>query len=521
MVRASPKVIGSIRIATLILVGLLGCVMVAYNTRRGAAVYGDSIVYIQGAKNLLAGNGYATLLGRGEVEKITGFPPMTSVALALTNLGLGDMASTGRWLNVILLGLNVFLAGWIVLRYTRSLVAAVFAELLVVANLPILLAHTAVMSEGLFILLVLLAVLSLAEALDRGSRWLLVLSGLLTALSTLTRYVGLIVIPVAGLGILFFGPKGLRPKLRDLLIFAAASLVPVALWILRNQMAADNAVNRQIGLHLMSDVMRGSLIDQVLSWFYLTKLGLPWRIRVPLFVLLYSLIMGWFVVKDGWFFRRVEPGARPLRSLPYLLAILLPVYVFAIWANSSILDPNTSGGAIQRYLTPVFVSTMVLAVCVAGRLAEGPRNRWPATILAALIGIGLIGSFGAETRSYLFRADDLGYGFTDNVRYWPGEVRALKGLDPDRPIVTNDVQLIYALCGRYAYPLPLAGSENGVTRVDADALRGYLAEEGYLVIVWRYGQTMADVFDEGLVAGYPELARTTYIAIYVDPAYAP
>jgi hypothetical protein len=521
MERKSRSLAKQAEIGLLVLLGLLGSAMVGYNTRWGPGLTGDSIVYIQGAENLLAGNGYAILLGRGEVEKIAGFPPITSVFLALSNLGLGDMVTTGRWLNVVLMGLNVFAAGWIVLRYSRSLVASLFCQALVLASLSVLQAHTSVMSEGLFILFMLLAIWSLAEFLEQGRSWLLVLSGLLAAAATLTRYVGLVLIPIAGLALLFFGRRDLKLKLKDLLIFGLASLVPVGLWLLRNQLGSDNALDRQIGFHPMSQEMRGSLIDHVLSWFYLTRLGLPWRVRVPLFVVLFALVLGWFTVKDGWFLRRRQPGEQPLRSLPYMLAVLLPVYVFAIWVNTSVLDPRTSAGALERYLVPVLVTTVILFVGVAHRLGAGARHRWAVVIPSILIGAGLLWASGQGTWTYLFRRDDTGYGYTDNIRYWPGEIAALESLDTDRPIVTNDIQLIYALSGRYAYPLPRVASEGGGRAVDAKALQAYLSQGDYLVVIWRYGQTMADVFDASLVAGYLQVESRYYLAIYVDPAYSP
>jgi hypothetical protein len=377
------------------------------------------------------------------------------------------------------------------------------------------------MSEALFIAFMLLTLWSLAEFLNNGKQWLLIISGLLAALSVLTRYVGFVLVPVAGLALLLFGPAGAKAKLKNLLVFGAASLVPVGLWLLRNQLVGSNAVDRQVGLHLMSQTMRGELVDRVLSWFYLTHLGLPWRVRVPLFALLFVAILVWFVIKDGWFVGKRSTEIQPLRALPYMLAVLLPVYVFTIWANTSILDPNTTIQAIKRYLTPAFVSTMILVVCIACRLIKGARINILAVAVSVLLGVGLTGYYAGETKAYLLRGDNIGYGYTDNIRYWPAEIAMLKGLNPDRPIVTNDPQLLYALCERYSYPLPLTASETGASMVDAGALQARLADGAYLVILWRYGQTEADVFDVSLAAGYPGPAHTGYVVIYSDPAYTP
>jgi hypothetical protein len=232
--------------------------------------------------------------------------------------------------------------------------------------------------------------------------------------------------------------------------------------------------------------------------------------------------MGWFALKDKWFFRRKEAGEQPLRALPYMLAVFLPLYVFAIWANTSILDPYTTMGAIGRYLIPSFVSTAVLIACVLWRLASGARQRILALAVSAVIALGLTGYYASETVAYLFRGgNETGYGFTDFINYWPSEIAALQSLSADRPIVTNDVQVLYALCERYSYPLPLVARDDGSWLVDADALHAYLADGDYLVIITRYGQTLTDVFDTTLMAGYPEPARVGYLTIYSDPAFTP
>jgi hypothetical protein len=245
-------------------------------------------------------------------------------------------------------------------------------------------------------------------------------------------------------------------------------------------------------------------------------------VRVPGFILLYMGVIAWFALKDKWFFHRKEAGEQPLRALPYMLAAFLPLYVFAIWANTSILDPSTSRGAIVRYLTPSFVSTALLIACVVWRLAAGARRQILAVVVSVVIGLGLTGYYAAGTVAYLFRGgDEIGYGFTDYINYWPNEIAALRDLSPDRPIVTNDIQVLYALCERYSYPLPLKTLDDGSSVVDADALHAYLAEGDYLVIITRYGQTLADVFDTTLMAGYPEPAHVGYLTIYSDPAYTP
>ena len=349
MFKLSAKYARMLCLALLIILAVAGTLLVLYNTRLGPGLSGDSIIYVQGAQNLLAGNGYSVQLGAGEVQPITGFPPLTSVSLAAAGLFDARLFDAGRWLNALLFGVNIFLAGWLVYRYTRSWLVAAIASAAVMAQATLVVAHSWVMSEGLFILWMLLVIWTLAEYLD-GARppqvkkpMLLVLSAIFTSLSILTRYVGLSLLVTAGLGLLLLHRGGWKRRLGDAVIFGAIAAAPVALWFLRNRQTGGSAVNRRFGLHLMADEMRGLLVDHILSWFYLTEIGLRWRARVLAFLALCAALFGGFAFREFRKAKGEERGAkgevhpRPLRALPWLLIFFAPVYVVIIWANSSFL----------------------------------------------------------------------------------------------------------------------------------------------------------------------------------------
>jgi hypothetical protein len=502
----------------LISLGLIGIGSVIYSTRVGPYLTGDSIVYMQGAKNILAGNGYSTLLGRGEVVPIIGFPPLTSVSLAMTNWGLGNMAQTGRWLNAILFGVNIVLAGLIVYRYSRAVVPAVLAAAMIVSHPTMMAVHSAIMSEGLFIFLLLLTLWVFAEYFWRGRVWLLVMGGILSALCFLTRYVGIILIPAMGLGLLLFGRQSWKNRFGAILVFGLVSLIPVIMWFLRNQSISGNLFDRQTGLHLMPQAMRGILGDTILSWFYLTKLGLAWRIRVLAFGVLFGLLLVW----SGWsIYNSKNEGAEDNAGgyqFPALLAVVFLSYIALIWINTSVLDASTSKGAIVRYLAPLFVSTVVLLTCLASSIAS--HQKGPAVkVLFTALGVLLVGYYTSGSFTYLTQGGEYGNGYTDFINDWTDDIALLKQLDPSHPIVTNDTQLLFALSNRYSYGLPPAGDIT--PGVDDKKLYTELSPDGFLVIIIRGDNTLSNLLPEAIQERLVLYNQSTHIRIYVLPNFTP
>jgi hypothetical protein len=59
-----------------------GVVLMVYITPYGMGLVNDSVGYIGGARNILAGNGYSRLSGNGDPRPITNYPPLFSIAIA-------------------------------------------------------------------------------------------------------------------------------------------------------------------------------------------------------------------------------------------------------------------------------------------------------------------------------------------------------------------------------------------------------------------------------------------------------
>ncbi|HXF83875.1 MAG TPA: hypothetical protein VNK49_00660 [Anaerolineales bacterium] len=197
--------------------------------RYGAGMASDSIKYLAVAENLLAGNGLFDHRG----SPLLSWPPLYSMILAGLGLLTGlDVFLLGWHLNILLLGVNLFLCGVIFRRaFVEKPHYAYPAVLFVLLSLSALRIHVVISTDPLYHTMVLAFVLA-AERYIRGKSygayaWMLVLS----ALAPLLRYVGLALAITAGIVILVENRKSMRVFWRDGLILGVSSILPIGWWL--------------------------------------------------------------------------------------------------------------------------------------------------------------------------------------------------------------------------------------------------------------------------------------------------
>ena len=131
-----------------------GAVAMLVVTRRGAYLSPDALSYVGTARELVDGNGYRAPPGS---PPLGNFPPLYPLVLAAVGyLGL-DPLTVARFLNPLLLGATVLVAGLLLHRLTGSLPLAVAGQLLLVSGVDLLAYHSSALSEPLFLLLTVLA----------------------------------------------------------------------------------------------------------------------------------------------------------------------------------------------------------------------------------------------------------------------------------------------------------------------------------------------------------------------------
>ena len=218
-------------------VAFLGAAHVLIRT----AIYGirtdtDTPSYIESAESLAEGGGYEWVL----------WPPLFSAVLAFFRLFGVEPAETGRYLNAISFGLIILIAGQWLYRHVRFRLVAVGASVAVMISYPLARISSHVLTETLFILVTLLALVQMESFLSgRTAKTGFFLSIVFSAMAPLTRWIGVTVIFTGIFLILTRRETPARVRWKRSVFYGAASSLPLALWLTRNRIVSDTLTGRR------------------------------------------------------------------------------------------------------------------------------------------------------------------------------------------------------------------------------------------------------------------------------------
>jgi hypothetical protein len=376
----------------LVIMGLMGAGIIIIATNHfNAGVTPDSVSYISAASNLVNGKGYINYDG----SPITIEPPMYPVILGIVSWVFKmDPLGSVRFVNALLLGLIIFLAGLLFKKHLKS------SPSLVVLGTAYVLVSTALISvsyivwtEPLFICFILLYFLFSEKYSEKSEMSSLILLSILTLLATLTRYMGLSLVFTSLFVILFFNPEKPGTKIRHLFIFIFVSILPITALLIRNFNLSGSFFGYNAGSWGIIPISQEAvnvyktfrtIFNGIFYWY------LPEQIAIPPLALILGFVMGFFVAlelssqklrEDG---ESVGGGATRTPSVPRFIE-LLPLEHAWNWKKiSNLLQPYYLTllfiliylGALlaitgpvnlleSRYLSPVFVPiTLLLLIFV-------------------------------------------------------------------------------------------------------------------------------------------------------------
>ncbi len=446
------------------LLALLGAFLVLYATPEGLGLSDDSIGYIAGARSLLSGDGYreAYLASNGYV---THFPPVFSLALAFMGLSGMDPLRAARFLLAFLYGANAFLLGVLGWRMTQSRAAGFALALLFVLNDSLFNVHIVAMSEPLYIFFTLAAFLTFREWSEQPSRSLLAAVGVLTSLAYLTRYAGLALFATF-LAALILLPAGWKQRMSGAAIFLAAFLPPALAWAFRNWRVAENATNRVLVYHPLTQEHFATFVYNF-SRFLLPVESLRRALVVGggtaffVFVgILASALVGWLA------FKSFKKFFQPASETPEILSFVNGLYVFGYLASvvSSMLFFDQATKFKLRILAPVYVALLILTVYFGVQLWNGRKKILQGLVVAAFL-LAVVLSAGRTYQSARALHAGGGQGFASFQWYDSKAMKFLAALPPQTRIYTNQPGAVYLYAKHPAYVLPdLVDSVTGLPR---------------------------------------------------------
>ena len=436
-------------------------------TSHGIGVGNDSVVYFAGGKNIFNGLGYTWFSGDGDPRPINHYPPFYSLILGFSTLLSIPPVEWARIIQVITMGANIVLFGLLVRSLSQIRFFSLLAGAVFLVSKEIIAPHSWAMSDGLFLLFILLTLIGLVQY-HRGKheRFSLTAASFFACMSFLTRYVGISLFVVILLEIMLREEKSWRKRWRDLAFPLTLCLVPIVLWLWRNYSLTRSLTNRLLGWYPKVDDWWFLIAETITQWFLPGRVS-TWISAHPVMLISFIFI---FLISGGIFLWHRLPSPKSGRrwagmilrwqGLPILLFII--VYMGAMLGSAwfSYPDPDIN----NRTLSPVYTGVLIFLLLILAKAWSHDRIR--ARFFVTSISLALI-MFKVYSARYLVpRLDREGQGYTSS--WWQNSktIRSLINLDPS-VIYTDNIGAVYFFTGKYGFNIPLKyDSVTGAVRSD-------------------------------------------------------
>ena len=343
----------------------------------GADVSHDPMVYVSAATHLASGEGLRDFDGRDLLP----WPPGWPLLLAGVRLLGIDLPEAGRWINAAAFGLTILAAGLWLRRRVRVRWLAPLAAAAVAASPPLTAVSSQIMTEPLFNLATLLALMALGSFLRRGAGWPhLAAAAALAALAAVLRYPGVVLIGVGALLLLLpvGAPRTRAARLRHAAAFGAAASLPLEAALWRNAGVSGTLTGWRppSAQQPLTDSL-GQIADILARWA--SPAWAPDE-AAPLALALAALGCAAAIVRAA----APRSGASgPGPALPLAAFALAYLAVVAV-----VLPLAITQGVTDRYLTPAYAPLVLLAALLLDRLltigapspATGAAKRPPSAV---------------------------------------------------------------------------------------------------------------------------------------------
>lgn len=451
------------------LLGLFGGWLVYYATRWGPWAFSDATGYVTAARNLLAGHGIGTFSPSGEFAPLVSHPPLFVLSLGLVSLLGVDPLVGARILDVAAFGLLTSGAGLLFERLTRSFWFGLAFSLLLLMHPAIELAYLSAMTEPVFLVVGLGALLLMALFLTRHEPWLLFASAALAGLATLTRYPGAAYVITGGAAVLISPSARLRVRIQHAVSYIAIGAGPVVAFLVWAAWQPNTEGPRALKPAIDLGPAVVGFVHQATSAVWTWK-PIPPAVLLPTWVVqlripgLYGWLLGLGVaVGLALFLLQALPrigGALKLASIrgseveiikvAFIFGFIYIGFFFVAYvATFPVPDVNS------RTLLPILPALMAL-ILAGGSLAVRVVSRQRRSWVASLIAVGVIAScvgYAVISWDLITGLHRTGLGYTGRTWRESETMAAIADLPPDVPVVTNEPIAVTLLTGRVPFSI--------------------------------------------------------------------
>ena len=357
----------------LLCLSLLGAgLALALHGDRGVLLDWDSVNYISVADSLLAGEGFRQFNGLLYRD----WPPLYPLLLAAPGLAGVDPYPWAGWLSATAFAVTIFVVGQWLRRRLTSRGLLLLGCLAAAVAYPLTRQAAFALTETIFILFTLLALLAAEWFLNTERRSALLWAALFTALACLTRYLGVTLVVAIVLLLALQAGVPLRQRAQRIALYAILALAPLGLWMLRNYLLLGTLTGRRSydvltfseslgqSLGVLSDwTVWGLLVSGVSpSWLSTALNFLP---AAGLLLLAAALIYGLIAAGRGG---PARPDWRPL----YVFGLFALVYLILFNVVAYRATFVTIG---DRYILPAWLPLLLTALIALDRFRQYIREQ--------------------------------------------------------------------------------------------------------------------------------------------------
>ena len=463
----------------------------------GVGLEWDSITYISTARNLLAGEGFISNIGK--FTEYTRWPPLYPLLLAGGDLlGADPLAAAGP-INVAAFALTVFFFGRWLQQHLQSRFLVLWACLVAILAIPLTRVASWAYSEGPFILFATLALSRADTFLGGGRRSSLIWAAVFTALACLTRYIGLALV-LTVLPLLLVRPGvALSERIKHGAAYISIAVAPVGLWMLFNILR----VGRPTGHRELSPQPLSAILDAILAdlsrWVFFLPLSGGVRVvasaLVGMVLLVLAIAIGYVIIGA-----RAKNGAW-LEWRPFCLCGGFALaFLAAVAATAALTYVAPLGG---RMTAPAYIPLLFAGAFALDRFALLQRVPKSRGLLTAVLALWLVLHLPLTAREIWLANGEHGMGFAGPK--WTGSEILQQMRESDiggRVISSSPATYLYADVREYVF---LSRTLNGARQKIANA-----ADGDY--VVWFH----ADAADYGYgvdeLGQLPELERVAALS---------
>ena len=334
----------------------------------GVDVDYDGAAYLIRAQRMLAGPGW--LVHTSGVQ-----PPLFPLLLAFVGISGIDLVHVAGFVNAVAFGLTILFSGiWLKNRLHSPLIA-IWATVAICLSIPLTSLASRAVSESVFILFMVLALMQADAFLNRNGPASLIRAALFSALACLTRYAGVALIPAVALLLLLQRSAAFPERVRQAVTYSFLALAPCCLFILRNWLLSGAFTWHNVKfqnytlvldpprVHYLRDALK-----EVARWALPISSNSQAGMQGVVDWLPVVCLLIW-VTSAGYIFLRSMRHVR--LNLPMLFGLFALVHFVLILAVT-VLDPQDKIlDEEKRHLSPLYIPLVFIVSVAMDELLKG------------------------------------------------------------------------------------------------------------------------------------------------------